>query len=316
MKKKMMKSIVALFALAAVLSGCNDDDGGGTAGLPQQQTIAAFKEQFPQATNVTWSKKKGYDVATFALPTRATAAQPRNSAWYPEGGTAYSYTQIELTWEQLQAEAPAVAAAWSSSAYKTAGYTLDDIDKKSYSGAETTYKLEIEQGKTERELVYGRDGTLLSDRLDIDEDDDDTEDDPCPQEVLDFVTANLPGALIVESDTEEENGTVTYEVEVRYRINGRQTEADLIFDARYAFLCAVTEIDDEDYTNPAILPAAVYAKFTELAGDNEIDEVVKLYATIADFKAGTNARYAMTVEDEETDRETTYVVDAAGNPVE
>lgn len=315
MKKKTMKSIVALFALAAILSGCNDDHGSGTSARPDARTIAAFKEQFPDATNVKWNKKKGYDVATFGLPTRATAARGRNSAWYPEGGAAWAYTRFELIWETLQAEAPAVAHAWEASPYKAEGYILDDIDKKTYSGAEPTYKLEIEKGKTERELIYQHDGTLLSDRPDTDDDDDDAEEDPCPQEILVFIASELPDAKIVESDTEEEHGKVTYEVEIRYRIGGRMTEADLIFDARLVFLCAAMEIEDEEYTNPEVLPTAVYAKFKELAGGNEMDDVVKLYATIDDFKAETGARYAMTVEDEDTDRETTYVVDADGNPI-
>ncbi|WP_418992233.1 hypothetical protein [Alistipes sp.] len=309
--KLSIKWALALIVCGVLATGCNDDENGGGP-QPAAQTVAAFQKQFPGATDVAWSKKNGYDVASFTLASRA-AATPRNSAWYPEGGTACAFTKFEISWTQLQEEAPAVAEAWNASPYKSQGYRLDDeIDRKTYADTDPTYKLEIERGDTERELVYKQDGTLLSDRTDADDGDEADEDDPSPQPILEYIASNLPDALIVECDTERAGGATFWEVEIAYR----NRECDLIFDDRFAFKAAAEEIEEEEYDDPAVLPAAVYAKFRELAGGNELDEVVKLYLSLADFKAAANPRYLGTVEDERTDRETTYLLDAQGNLLE
>lgn len=296
---KKMKRLLLVLACGALLAGCDDDnDNGGP--LPAEQTIQAFEKQFPDAQNVAWGKKLGYDVATFSLPTRAAAGQ--NSAWYPEGGTVCTYTKFELSWEQLQTEAPAVAQAWENSQYKTQGYVLDDIDKRTYTDSKPTYKLEIEQGDTERELIYDREGTLLFDRPDLDDDEDD-EDDPCPQAIYDFIAANLPSAMIVETDTDYDGGVLRYEVEV---LNGSE-EADLLFDAECTFLYQVVEVEERDYQR--VLPAAVYQKFLSLAADTDTWDDVEIRKDIK----GSVLSYVLVVEDEQTERETTYLVDANGN---
>lgn len=309
MKKTTLQWMLAFFVCAALVAGCDDDEKDGSGIQPPSQTEAAFREQFPGATNVSWSKKSGYDVAAFSLATRAAAA--RNTAWYPEGGTAWAYTKFDITYRQLQQEAPAVAAAWERSFYKTQGYRIDEIDKRTYADSDPTYKLEIESASEERELIYRTDGTLIGDFQDPDRDDDDEEDEPCPEPVLRFLAANLSDALIVECDTERHAGITTYGVEVIYR----QVESDLYFDEKYAFIHAVIEIDEDDMDNPDVLPAAVYAKIEELARQNDIDDVSKVYRSIGDFKAGSNAFYAVTVE-ERNGRETLYVFDAEGNRIE
>lgn len=309
MKKTTLQWMLAFFVCAALVAGCDDDEKSESGIQPPSQTEAAFQKQFPGATNVSWSKKSGYDVAAFSLATRAAAA--RNTAWYPEGGTAWVYTTFEISYMQLQQEAPAVVTAWESSPYKTQGYRIDEIDKRTYADSDPTYKLEIESASQERELIYKTDGTLLSDFLDPDTDDDDEEDEPCPEPILRFLTANLPDALIVECDTERHAGVTTYGVEVIYR----QEESDLYFDEKYTFIHAVAEIDEDDLDNPGVLPAAVYAKIAELARQHDIDDVSKVYRTIGDFKAGTNAFYAVMVE-ERNGRESLYVFDAEGNRIE
>lgn len=300
--RDMKRWMCMLLACGALLAGCSDEDNQGPVIGPK--TLEAFEKQFPDAQNVRWAKKQGYDVAYFTLAaSRAAAGQ--NTAWYPEGSARCTFTKIEISWAQLEQEAPAVAAAWNASSYKTEGYLLDDIDRRTYDDAEPTYKLEIELRDAERELIYDRSGTLLADRPDLDSDDDEEEDDPCPQPIYDFITINLPDALIVETDREHEDGAVYYEVEVL--LNG--TEQDLIFDSAFKFLFIVVEVDERQYDTA--LPKAVYDKFLELAPDRgEWDDV-----TIRKQLDGTVIAYTLTVEDDATDRETTYMVSPDGTLV-
>ncbi|WP_418981935.1 hypothetical protein [Alistipes sp.] len=296
---RKIKNWILVLACGALLAGCSDDDNHAGP-LPDEQTLHAFEQQFPDAQNVVWGKKLGYDVASFSLAgTRAAAGGP-NSAWYPEGGTVCTYTSFEITWAQLLAEAPAVAQAWEASTYKAEGYRLDDVDVRTYAGSAPTYKLEIERGESEYELVYDRAGTLLFERPDIDEDEDD-DDDPCPQPIYDFIATNLPGVQIVDTDTEYDGGVLYYEVEVR---RGAE-ELDLIFDAECRFLYQVVEVDERDY---AKLPEAVYQKFLTLAADPEMWEDVAIRQDLQ----GKVICYVLVVEDERTGREVAYLVDADG----
>lgn len=314
--KTRLALIITLFLTGALSIACHDEDNGGN-NAPAPKTLEAFAEDFPDAQNVSWERKKGYDVAYFTLPAARAAAAGQNSAWYSTGSDRCTYAKIEITWEQLQQEAPAVAAAWEASSYKKEGYILDDIDRKSYaSGDAPTYKLEAELRGSEYELVYKHDGTLISERLDADDTDERDEDDPAPLEVLDLIALNLPGAVVLESETDIDHGRTTYEVEIAYLRGQSRIEAELYFDAQYALLFAAQEIDERDYT--AVLPSAVQAKFRELAAGNEMEDVAKIHTSFADFKADTDARYMMTVEIEDADREQeiTYVVDAAGNLLE
>lgn len=302
MAKNRFKWCAALVMCCAMLAGC-DKDEKQISKQPSARTVAAFEAKFPNALNVQWSKKHGYDVATFGLAARATEAK-RNTAWYPEGGTVCTYTKFEITWAQLQTQAPAVAAAWNASTYKTQGYALDDIDVKSYADAETLYKLEIEKGEIERELVYKADGTLLSDREDIDDEDEDDEDDPSPQGIIGFIADYLPNAVIIDTDTEREGGKLYYEVEVRIG----NIKKELIFNDKLEFLYILVEVDERDY---AKLPELVYERFIELASDTD-DWDVYIREDITETTTG----YILIVEDERLERETTYIVNADGNLID
>lgn len=318
--KKTMKWAVALIAFSILSTACSEerDDAGNGDAKPSDKTLTAFAKDFPNAQDVTWSKKKGYDVAYFTLK-KAHAAIEQNSAWYNEGSDKCTFTKIEIDWAQLQGEAPAVAAAWEASQYKKDGYTLDDIDKKEYADGNTpTYKLEAELSGVEYELVYKQDGTLLSEYPDTDTGDEEDEDDPAPQQVLDKIITNLPSAVVLESETEEEGDVTLYEVEILYRRGQTEVEAELVFNAKYALLGATEEIDEKDFENTEVLPAKVYAKFLELAQGSEMEDIAKIYLTFDDFKSGTNAKYAITIETENgegEEGEITYVIDAEGNPL-
>lgn len=206
MKHLIYYFIVLTFVSLGLSSCSNDDDQNPSQGnQPSIKTQTAFKSDYPAATNVRWEKKRGYDVAHFDLSsTRVAMQKEQHSAWY-NVESKRAYAKYELSLEELKQEAPAVVDAWEASTYKAEGYELDDIDKKEYNnGMEPTYKLEVEKGDIEYELEYAADGTLLSAKQDIDADDDDQEDEPAPEEILNFLQDNLSDAQILDVDFEDD----------------------------------------------------------------------------------------------------------------
>ena len=309
--KQIKLYLFALVAMSLFMVACSDDDDNqnlpGT-GLPSVQTQSAFNRDYPGATDVRWAQKRGYDVAYFNLPaTRVATATEQHSAWY-NTQSKRTYAKYELSLEELKQEAPAVVDAWEASTYKTEGYELDDIDKKEYNnGMEPTYKLEVEKGDIEYELEYAADGTLLSAKQDIDADDDDQEDEPAPEEILDFLQFNLPNAQILDVDFEDdENETPHFEVEISILRDGKRIEAEVIFAENHEFKAIIEEIDDDDFEDTAILPEAVYAKAVELAQQvekGEIDKILKVYTSIEAFNNAEDPYYCIVIEGEDAQGE-------------
>lgn len=319
---KTSKLFMIIAALGALMISCSDkkDDtkpgGGGSGSIePAKVTVEAFNKAFPNASNVVWSKKNGYDLATFvAASTRATAPVQTSKAWFVANTSDMTYTSLDMSFAELKAEAPAVVTAWEASAYKTQGYLIDDIAKRQYTDTDIpTYRLDVELNDAEIELIYKQDGTLVSEKPKVDGEDDD---EPAPLELLDFVKTNLPEAVVVDSESDDENGVVLYEIEILYpRANGK-VEYIMIFDKDLKLLYIMEEIDEEDAAK--VLPAAVSAKFAELAAGGEIDEVGVLYQTIEAFKTQESNLYIMFVEIEDEngdDKEMVYIVNAEGEVV-
>lgn len=306
MKKNLMSLASALLVMgAAVLSGCSDDDNfAGSTYQPSQKTLEAFSRDFKDATNVSWSQKNGYSIASFQQnSTRNIGHREPSTAWYPENTDRLYYSKIELTYDQLKDEAPLVAAYWEECNYNVMSrYTLDDIDKKVYTNKETLYKLEIEtpDESEERELVLTQDGKLLSDRLD--KDDNDIEDEACPEALLDFVTTKYPTAVIVDFDYEDDEDENFFEVEVVIDL----IKYDLIFAPDFSFLHKDMEIDE---TNSEQLPEAVLNAFKIQAPDlDSWDDII-----VREYPDGT-VHYLLEVELED-DTEIVFAFNEDGTPV-
>ncbi|MEG1699703.1 MAG: PepSY-like domain-containing protein [Alistipes sp.] len=301
--KNYFKSLaVILLASGFIFVGCSDDDATKqNTTAPAEQTVKAFQAKFPAAQNVQWAKKRGYDVATFTLKgTRAAnVAAPANSAWYLEGTATCAYVDEEITLEQLKKDAPKVAAAWEASPRKKEGYLLEDIDVLTHATEAAVYKLEVEKGELEYELYYTKEGVLLREQADADETDDKDENEPCPQAIYDFIKLNFATAIVVEFDIEDEGGMTYYEVEVT--INGKEKE--LVFDKESQFLFVIVEIDEE------ALPEAINKAFLALAPNSEDwSDIAQL-----ENEKGAVIGYMLIVEDEKTNTEKTFMVDAKGN---
>ena len=145
--KNSIKLIAAvLLAGSAILAGCSKDGHEGY--LPDSEILKSFDIKFPDAVDVEWIRKSGYDVAYFNVDyTRALSSEKKgrsNSAWYWQGKAELAFSKLEISWKQLINDAPAVADGWNASEYKSDGYHIDDIHVKTYEGREPVYKLEID----------------------------------------------------------------------------------------------------------------------------------------------------------------------------
>ena len=305
---KWMKQIsVWMLAASALMVGCNDDDNANEpmgGNLPPVKTQQVFAREYPNAQNVRWDKKHGYDVAYFNYAATRVATE-QNSAWYTQQSER-CYANHDLSWAELQQEAPAVAQAWEQSTYKAEGYELDDITKKVMKDdSMTQYKLEVELGDVEYDLIYAADGTLLSEKLDIDTEDEDEEDEPAPWEILDFVANNLPEAQILESELEDEDGEHYYEVEIAFVRDNEKIEADMIFSVDGKLLGIIEEIEDEQVDQ---LPQAVVDQLAELAKSGELDDISLFYSTIEAFRNGEPDYYIVEIEMENQEGEEQDVV--------
>lgn len=230
----MMKRLILLLATVAALSamtGCDKDDDRRVE-IPSA-VEGAFGELFPGATQVGWSDRGGYLVASF----RDADAQTR--AWFAADG-AWRMTETDLTYAQLP---EAVRTAFETGEY--AAWRVDDVEQVLRVGLETVYVLEVERGKDEYELIYSPEGILLSAVPDTDGDDDNDDLLPAdlPATVTEFLRERYPDARIV--DAERERGM--YEVEI---VDGR-TPRELLFSETGAWVWTKTEI------RPSELPAAV-----------------------------------------------------------
>ena len=309
---KTFKLTLFLLISCLISTSCNKDEDDHTTPI-----LEAFRKDFPNAENVSWSKKNGYEIASFTLPaTTKNASTKQNKAWYSENNAKCSFSKIELSFEQLEAEAPAVAAAWNASLYKQNGYAIDDIKRKEYKNdTEATYKIEAELGDTEYELIYKIDGTLISEKLDIDSDDEDDEDEPAPLQILEFISNNLPDAIITEYEYETLNNVIFHEVDFLYTDKSITAEYTMIFNDKYSLSYIAEEIDEDDYQNIEIVPSAVYNVIVSLSENKELDEICKIYMTIEDFKGQNNFKFLAVIESEDNNGdeiEEVFILDSDG----
>ena len=130
---------------------------------------------------------------------------------------------------------------------------------------------------------------------------------------------NLPDAQILDVDLENEDDLQKsyYEVEFSYVRGEKRNEYEAIFAHNYELNVILEEIDDDDYQNEEVLPAAVYNKAQELAKDGELDEISILYQSVNDFINGRVSSYCVEIEktDEKGEEVEVYVLLASDGSV-
>lgn len=258
-----MKLNTALFSLLVgglLFAGCSSDDDNAVinGNTPNEQIVKAFKQQYPNATNVKWSTRDSYAVASFSLT--QSKAKDINEAWYEQNGVC-ALSEIEITFDELPT---AVKESYNTTSYATEGWEIDDIDKLSRNGMALVYKIEVEKaGQPDHDLLFSETGLLISDKIDNDTDDD-NENVPVviPGAILDFINAHLNGATILDYDTDNgEKG-----VELTYK----NKEVELYFSNANAFLRSEDEITEDE------LPEAVSNALQKEIAGWEIDDITRI----------------------------------------
>lgn len=229
-----MKKYLALFALAALVS-CSDDDDGITQ--VSQQAQNALSSKYPNATNVVWKSNSGFLVADFKDPATDNVLLDCE-AWFSPQGKWYM-TETDIPYSALPA---AVQTAFEASEY--AEWYVEDVDMVEREATATLYIIEAEardSDETEVDLYYTEDGTLVKSIVDgsgegympI-----------APAGSIDqYIGKNYPDAIILDYDRE---GSIT-EVDIM----DAGVIRELYFDAKGDWLRTTTDV------LPANLPQAV-----------------------------------------------------------
>ncbi|MEF9923397.1 MAG: hypothetical protein RR061_04485 [Muribaculaceae bacterium] len=274
MAKKQNLFKLLLVAVVIFFAACSNDNNSQEPTNVPKAVNEAFKKQFPKATNVKWTMKKNYHVASFDLSLNGRAvtnANDVNEAWYTDAGIC-GLSELELSKEEFEKSYAAVFASWKALNYINEGYLIDDIDllQRSDNSNDKVIKLEIEKGDLERELFFTLDGVLVKDVEDVESDEDDNL--PCPQVLTDYVNLHYKGAMIV--DFEQDSETNTYEVEILITLSGINIEKELSFNDKYEFIGAEIDIDDEMLVQllKKILTPEEIAKIAEITGESDIEE--------------------------------------------
>ena len=153
---------MTLLVSALALAGCDkNEDNGSREPAVSQQAQAALAEKYPAATNVRWTAKDQYFVASFSLPASRAEAGNDLAAWFDNGGAWYM-TETDIPFTVLP---QAVQTAFNASEYAAAPWTVDDVDMLEREGVETIYVIEVEKREngieTEVDLYYSADGVLV-----------------------------------------------------------------------------------------------------------------------------------------------------------
>ena len=101
---KQLRTVIFLSMICLFFASCSKDEKIGEdddKNAPSTQTLASFKADYPNATNVVWSKNNGYEVASFDLSNNSRSAKPKQTKdWYSSNTNKCTYSYLELSWVQ------------------------------------------------------------------------------------------------------------------------------------------------------------------------------------------------------------------------
>ena len=233
--------LMTLLVSALALAGCdkNGDDESREPAV-SEQAQAALAEKYPAATNVRWTAKDQYLVASFSLPASRAEAGIDLAAWFDNWGAWYM-TETDIPFTALP---QAVQTAFEASEYASAPWRVDDVDMLEREGVETIYVIEVEKREngieTEVDLYYSADGVLVKMLTDAAPDYDYGDYIPSRPAtgIEEYIRTNYPGARITEIDYE--HGMTEVEI-----IDSRMPR-ELLFDGSGAWVYTKTEVRRSD----------------------------------------------------------------------
>lgn len=120
--------------------------------IPESQVpsviVNNFKKEFPKATDVEWEREGDQYSVEFEIGWFTDY-----EAWFTASGKLFKYKE-----EISERDLPKEIKNAIKTQYK--GYRIDDVKKITENGVET-YKVEIEKGNDERNLLFSKNGTLI-----------------------------------------------------------------------------------------------------------------------------------------------------------
>lgn len=243
----VLNKFLGIIALSGLLffSGCSDNDEPNP--VPDNTITQAFYKQFPKATDVTWSDKNGYKVASFRLPDSSASAE-KNVAWYENNGTC-ALSEIEI--DNFDLLPGVIQEAYTTIGFSADGWTIDDIDYITQPDRSSVYKIEVEKnGQPDYDIIISETGVVLSIRPDAD-DNDDNQPLAVPSVIKDYIAAEYPGAQLLDLDKENDIWEAALLV--------KNVEVDLYFDKDLHFMRSETEITEAEL--PTAIQEAILADY-------------------------------------------------------
>ncbi len=120
--------------------------------IPESQVpsiiVNSFKTEFPKATDVEWEREGEQYSVEFEIGWFTDY-----EAWFTKSGKLLKFEK-DISARDLPKEIKGAI----KTQYK--GYRIDDVKKIIENGVET-YKVEIEKGNDERDLLFSKDGILI-----------------------------------------------------------------------------------------------------------------------------------------------------------
>lgn len=143
----MKTHIIIFFALMIITTGT-----GFAQDIPQSEVpeavIRSFNEKFPKASDVEWERKGelyevDFDMGFFA----------DHDAWFDASGKMTRHKE-----EIAKSDLPKAVTAAITSQFSE--YRIDDVDKITENG-KVSYKVELENGDSDRKVYFSEDGTFI-----------------------------------------------------------------------------------------------------------------------------------------------------------
>ena len=236
-----IKTAMICAAGAFVFNSCDDDDKG--VKVPEA-VQASFSQKFANATRVEWESKKQYMVADFWLEGQDY------DAWFTTEGV-WMMTEIDFG-RDINSLPQSVKEGFNSTVYAKAPWVLEDIDQILRKDYEDVYKIEVEQGKQEKDLFFNAVGVLVKEVNDVDDDrNEGMLPSQMPSAIQGLLSEKYPGFRLVDFDLE--NGK--YEVDIIS--DGKSME--VLFDKSSAWIS--TSVDIRLQEIPEIVKNAVTAQY-------------------------------------------------------
>lgn len=252
---------VCMVAGTLLFASCSNDENNplpdGTSGEVPALVLDEFNSLFPGATNVVWSTKGEYVVASFYWDgSRADNVVRNHTAWFALANGVWGMTEKEIRFADLP---EAVKNAFGASEYGQAPWRADDeVDVLKRNGnSEILYVIDVEKNEggkeTDVDLYYTAEGVLVKEVIDA-EDEKDYQ-DYLPQTpsgtVESWLKEKYPDARIIDVDNED-GGT-----EVEFISGNMKHEA--FFDRSQNWVYTKTEYRFRNIDEVTDIPSQVLA---------------------------------------------------------